>query len=552
MERRKRSVRALFGAVALIAVVLLVSACGGSSDGGSGGSTGNPGKPKEGGDLTFLIQEFPAGWVESTSSFSSYEGNLWRNIADNLVYVSATGKVSPWLLTSWKSEDSAKKFILHIKPGVTFSDGEPLNAQAVIDNINIWAHGDEANGIPQIALFPALNYKGAKEIDPQTVEVDFSKPTLGFIPTLGYAGCIVLAPKTLESSVNEQANLSDDIGTGPFVVKTYKQGVSYTLDKRKDYDWGPPALGHTGPAYLDSITYKVVADPTTREAAVQSGDAQVDYNPNVADIPSLEAQGLSIGTPKYLGFVDGFYLQSDEPPFNELDVRQALQHAIDRKQILETIYPKNFTEVAESFIQSNVPEAQDESALFEYDPSESEQLLDQAGWKVGAGGIREKDGKKLTFNLIPNPYVPSTQQEDELISQELKKIGIEAPLKIIPLANYAQVQEPPIPPILSQSRSFADFSTVGGVLTSLNGGENWFGLGTGDKTMNKLSQEIESASNKSERQKFADEVQEYVIKQGLYIPLLDLVQRIYAYAPNVQGATYSGTAFADFYTAWLS
>jgi peptide/nickel transport system substrate-binding protein len=561
MVRRKRLYRVVFSVVALIALVAIVSACGktsnsggsgSSSSSGGGSASASAGKPKDGGNLTFLIQEFPAGWVSSVSSFSSYEGNLWRDIADNLVYVSATGKVSPWLLSSWQTEDSAKKFILHIKPGITFSDGEPLNAQAVVDNINLWAHGNKAKGIAQIALFPALYYTGAKAINAHTVEVDFSKPTLGFIPTLGYAGCIVLAPKTLAMSPNQQAVLTNDIGTGPFVVKSYKQGVSYTLDKRKDYNWGSPAFGHTGPAYLDSITYKVVADATTREEAVEAGDAQVAYDPNVADIPTLKQKGLSVGTPRYLGFTDGFYIQANQAPFNELQVRQALQHAINRQQVLSTVYPPGFTTVAESFIQSNVPEAQDDSSLFAYDPSESEKLLDAAGWKVGNGGYRYKDGKELTFNLIPNPYVPSTQQEDELISQQLKKVGIDAPLKIIPLANYAVVEKPPIPPVLSQSRSFADFSTVGGVLTSLNDGENWFGVGTTDKTLNKLSDEIESASTASQRNTYADEVQKYVIQQGYYDPILNLVQRVYAYAPNVHGPSYSGTAFVDFYDTWLS
>jgi len=555
MVRRKWRFRVLFSAVALIAVVVLVSACGGSSSGsgsGSGAGSASAGKPKEGGNLTFLIQEFPIGWVSSESSISSYEGNLWGEITDKLVYVSPTGKVSPWVLSSWQTEDSAKKFILHIKPGITFSDGEPMNAQAVIDNLNLWAHGDKAKGEAPVGLFPALYFTGAKALNNDSVEVDFSKPTLGFIPTLGYHGCILLAPKTLALSVNQQANLDKEIGSGPFVVKSYKQGVSYTLVKRKDYNWGPPALGHTGPAYLNSITYKVVADSTTREDAVESGDAQVDYNPNVADIPSLKKQGLQIGTPRYLGFVDGFQIQANEPPFNELQVRQALQHAINRQQILNTIYPPGFTTLAESFIQSNVPEAQNNSALFEYDPSLSEKLLNEAGWKVGAGGVRVKDGKQLTFNLIPNPYVPSTSQEDELISQQLAKIGIKAPLKIIPLSSYASVENPPIPPVLSESRSFVDFSTVGGVLTSLNGGENWFGLGTSDKTLNTLSQEIESASSTSERDHAADEVQKYVIQQGYFIPILNLVQRIYVLASNVHGVTYNGTAYANFYTAWLS
>ena len=562
MVRRTRFRRALLAAIALAAVGMLVSACGktsnspaasgSSSASGSTSASSSAGTPTKGGNLTFLIQEFPSGWVSSVSSFSSYEGNLWRDIADNLVYVSSTGKVSPWLLSSWQSEDSNQKFILHIKPGITFSDGEPLNAAAVVDNINLWAHGDKAKGIAQIALFPALYYTGAKAVNTDTVEVDFSKPTLGFIPTLGYAGCIVLAPKTLAMSPNQQAVLTNDIGTGPFVVKSYKQGVSYTLDKRASYDWASPAFGRNGPAYLNSITYKVVADATTREEAVESGDAQVAYDPNDADLPTLEQKGLTIGTPKYLGFVDGFQIQANEAPFNELGVRQALQHAINRQQVLSTVYPSGFTTVAESFIQSNVPEAQDESSLFAYDPSESEKLLNEAGWKVGAGGYRFKDGKELTFNLIPNPYVPGTQQEDELISQQLKKVGILAPLKIIPLANYLVVEKPPIPPVLSVSRSFADFSTVGGVLTSLNGGEDWFGLGTTDKTLDKLSDEIESASSTAQRNTYADQVQKYVIQQGYFIPLLNLVQRVYEYASNVHGPIYSGTAFVDFYNTYLS
>jgi len=561
MVRRKGLIRVLFSAVALVAIAAVVAACGGSSSSsgsGSGSSSGSSnassttGTPKEGGNLTFLIQEFPTGWVSSESNISSYEGNLWGEITDKLVYVNATGQVSPWVLSSWQTEDGAKKFILHIKPGITFSDGTPMNAAAVIANINIWARGNKAKGVAPVGLFPALNYIGSKALNSQTVEVDFSKPTLGFIPTLGYHGCILLSPKTLNMSGTQQANLYNEIGSGPFTVKTYKQGVSYELVKRKDYNWGPAALGHTGPAYLNSITYKVVADATTREDAVESGDAQVDYNPNVADLQSLESQGLSVGEPKYLGFVDGFYLQANTAPFNQVQVRQAFEHAINRQTIVSTLFPKGFTTPAESFIQSNVPEAINTTQYFNYDPAESEKLLTEAGWKPGAGGYRYKDGKELTFQLIPNPYVPYTQQEDELIAQQLKAVGVYAPLKVIPLANYASVQTPPLPSILQQSRSFVDFSTVGGVLTSLNGGENWFGVGTSDKTLDKLSTEIEGAANESQRKAAADEVQKYVVQEGYYIPLVNLVQRIYLYGKNVHGVSYNGTAYANFYTAWLS
>jgi peptide/nickel transport system substrate-binding protein len=510
------------------------------------------GSPKDGGNLTFLIQEFPAGWVSSESNISSYEGNLWGEITDKLVYVSSTGAVSPWIATSWQTEDNAEKYILHLKPGVTFSDGTPLNAAAVVDNITLWAKGDPSRGIAKVGLFPAIYFEQAKAVNSTTVEVDFSKPTLGFIPTLGYHGSILLSPKTLALSVNQQANLTNEIGSGPFVVKSFQTGVSYTLVRRADYDWGPPALGHTGPAYLDSITYKVVADESTREQAVVAGDAQADFNVTPSDIPSLESQGFTVATPRYLGFVDGFEVDAASGPTASLGVRQAIQHAINRTQILSTVYPKGW-DLAESFIQSNVPEAQNDSNLFDYDPTLSAKLLTQAGWIEGANGYRTKDGQTLDFTLVPNPYVPSTEQEDELIAQQFAKVGIKAQLKIVPLSDYASFAATSAKyPLLSVSRSFIDFSTVGGVLTSVNGGQNWFDLGTSDKTLDNLSQEIESASSTTQRDTVASQVQQYVLNQGYFIPVVQQVQRIYLLAPNVHGVTYNGVAYANFYTAWLS
>ena len=549
MARPNRFHRALLGVAALAALVLLIAACASS---GSSGDSAAAGQPKEGGNLTFLIQEFPTGWVSSESNISSYEGNLWGEITDKLVYVANTGQVSPWIATSWQTQDNAEKYILHLKPGVTFSDGEPLNAAAVVDNITRWAKGDPKRGIAKVGLFPALYFEKAVAVNGTTVEVDFSKPTLGFIPTLGYHGSILLAPKTLALSVNQQANLSNEIGSGPFVVKSYQTGVSYTLVRRGDYNWGPPALGHTGPAYLNSITYKVVADESTREQAVVAGDAQADFNVTPSDIPSLEGQGFTVATPRYLGFVDGFEVDAGAGPTSSLQVRQALQHAINRTQILDTVYPKGW-DAATSFIQGNVPEAANDSALFNYDPSLSQQLLSQAGWLLGSDGYRQKNGQTLSFTLVPNPYVPSTQQEDELIAQQFQKIGIKAQLKIVPLSDYASFAAVSANyPLLSVSRSFIDFSTVGGVLTSLNGGQNWFGVGTGDKTLDTLSQEIESASSTTQRDAVANQVQQYVLTQGYFIPVVQQVQRIYLIAPNVHGVTYNGVAYANFYPAWLS
>jgi peptide/nickel transport system substrate-binding protein len=104
-------------------------------------------------------------------------------------------------------------------------------------------------------------------VDATTVKVFFKKPTLGFIPTLGYHGSILISPKTIAQPATEQADLSKTSGSGPYVVESWKEGDFVKLVKRKDYNWGPAAVGHTGPAYLDSITYKLVSEPSLRGAS---------------------------------------------------------------------------------------------------------------------------------------------------------------------------------------------------------------------------------------------------------------------------------------------
>jgi peptide/nickel transport system substrate-binding protein len=527
--------------------VSALTACGagvqttGSSDAGT---------PVDGGNITFLIQGYDTGWVSSKTSISSYEGNLWGQLTDKLVYVDEKGQLSPWVAESWEELNGAKDFVLHLKAGVTFSDGTPLDAAAVVANLNAWAKGDPERGVSKVGLFPSSNFVSAEASDASTVRVSFSSPALGFIATLAYHGCILLSPKTLALPVDAQADLAQEIGSGPFVLKSWKQGDSYVLEKRKDYNWGPSALGHTGPARLDTITYKVIKDTSVRTSTVASGQAEVAFNVEPQEIESLKAQGFTVGTPKYLGFVDGFQVNTQAFPTNEINVRQAIQHGIDREEIRNTVYTADW-DAATTFIQGNVPEAGDYSSSFKYDPELAGKLLDDAGWKPGPDGYRVKDGKTLEFPLTPNPYVPSTKAEDELIAQQLQRIGIKVNLKVVDVAGYAAIQASR-PPLFQTSRSFVDVGTVAGVLTSQNNGENWFNLGTSDQKLNDLSTAIASASDRSARGKVAGELQQHVLEQGYFIPLNQLVQRLYLISPKVKDVQYNGLAYANFYTAWIA
>jgi peptide/nickel transport system substrate-binding protein len=507
---------------------------------------------KEGGDITFLIDSLGDNWIPNNSAISSFQGHIWGHVADKLLYVDAEGKVSPWIAERWEQNDTATEFTLHLKPGVTFSDGTPLDAAAVVANLDIWYAGRKKEGINPIGLFPKT-YDHAEAVDAATVKVFFKKPTLGFIPTLGYHGSILISPKTLAQPVSEQADLSKTSGSGPYVVESWKEGDHVTLTKRKDYNWGPAAVGHTGPAFLDTITYKLVSEPSLRVASVQSGQADVAYNASPQELASLKAEGFTVATPRYLGFVNGLAINTKLAPYDDVKVRQALQAGINRQEIIDTVYTPDW-KLATSFIQSNVPGATDHSDLLAYNPDKAEKLLEDAGWVKGADGVRVKDGKPLLLTLYSNPYLAASKSVDELIAQQLGKIGWKVAIRsydVVTFQEKVKVGGAAVP-AYEVTRSFIDAGTVAGILTNANNGENWFALDDRDAVINDLRDRIAGAGSVEARTPLLDKLQAYVLEQGYFIPRTQIVQRIYVQSPALKGVVYNGVAYASYYTATKS
>lgn len=547
-RRPRRANRAVTATVGLLSAVLVASGCtaGGAANQAAGG------EPQEGGDLTFLIDSLGNTWIPNNSSISSFQGHIWGHVTDKLVYVDENGEASPWIAESWENNEDVTEFTLHLKEGVTFSDGSPVDAAAVVANLDIWARGDAERGINPIGLFPKT-YESAEATDDLTVTVTFNAPTLGFIPTLGYHGSILISPESLALPAEEQADLANDIGSGPFVVEEWTEGDSVVLTKREDYDWAPEALDHEGPAYLDSITYKVVAEPSLRTSAVQSDQAQVAYNPSPQELEFYGEQGFTVAAPRYLGFVNGYALNTAVAPFDDVRVRQALQIGIDRQEILDTVYTDDWL-AAESFIQSNVPGATDHSDQLEFDQEGAEALLEEAGWVEGADGIRTRGGETLQLTLYPNPYLATSQSVDELVAQQLGRIGFDVDLQAYDVVTYSERIEigSDAVPAYEITRSFIDAGTVAGILTDANAGENWFNVGQSDTTLNDLRTGISTATTIEERDPVLDELQGYVLEQAYFVPLTQIVQRLYLQSPALQGVTYNGIAYANYYTAWLA
>ncbi|MER6937183.1 ABC transporter substrate-binding protein [Nocardioides sp. NPDC127514] len=531
--------KAALAAVAALAAASL-TACGSTSSGASAD-----------GQVTFLLDSLGNSWVPNGASISSFQGNVFSQIYDKLVYVDDEGKISPWIAEKWENNRDYTSFTLHLRKGVTFSNGDPLDAAAVVANLDYWAKGQPDQGIAPISLFPKT-YAGAKAVDETTVQVSFSAPTLGFIPTLGYAASALYAPKAISGTADEQAELSTNFGSGPYVVKSWKADDNVVLEKRDDYDWGPEALGNTGAAKIEQITYKVSPDAAVRTAAVQSGQAQVAYNPTPQQISDLKGQGFSVHTPVYLGFAFGWALNTKTAIFKDVKVRQAVQHGIDRDEIIDTVYTSDW-KPATSFFNDTVPGVSDQSAEFGYDPDSAAKLLAEAGYAKGSDGVLAKDGKRLEFTLYSNPYLPTSKQVDQLIATQLGKLGFKVSVQTYDVITYGEKITVGAPNVAAYevTRSIGDASTAANVFTDADSGENWFGIGESDATINKLRDSIRVATDPVARDADLAELQRHVLEQAYYVPITQIVQRPLLTSPDLKGVETDSTAFAKFAAATI-
>lgn len=543
MPRQHRKLSALAGAVVVSS--LLLTACGQSE------ASETEEQDREGGEITFLIETLSSGWVPNGSAIANYEANVWGQLTDKLVYADANGELHPWIAESWEENEDFTEFTLHLKEGVTFSDGTALDAEAVVANLDYWAHGVPDEGIQRIGLFPTSTYDYAEAVDEHTVVAHFTELTLGFIPTLGYHGSILFSPETIQAPASEQAELSTNYGSGPFVVESWSENSEVVLTRRDDYDWGPEVLDHEGPASLEKITYSVIPEATLRSSAVQSDQADVAFNVPVQELSSLQDAGLEVDAPRYLGFTNGYRVNTQAEPFDDVNVRKAFQHAVDNDQILETVYTEEW-EAAESFFQSNLPEAQDNSELFAYDADLSAELLEDSGWEEGPDGVRVKDGERLELTLYVSPWLHTSGPQTEIIAQNLEDVGWAVDIEQYDISTYAdRVGNNPEVEVQQQTRSIIDAGTTAQVITSIDEGEDWFFVGEDDETLNRLREEIAGAPDRETRAELLNELDRYILDQALYIPFTQLVQRVYTRVPELQNVVYDGVAIPNYWAAYL-
>ncbi|CAN7619696.1 TIGR04028 family ABC transporter substrate-binding protein [Ensifer sp. ENS07] len=512
--------------------------------------------PVKGGTLIYLEQQAHTNLYPPAGGFYP-NGGILNQITDKLTYQNPkTLEIEPWIAESWTVNANATEYTFKIRPGVTFSDGSPLDAAAVAKNYDVFGLGNKALKQPVSEVIN--NYERSEVVDPLTVKFYFKKPSPGFLQGTSVIGSGLVAASTLALPFEELGDATKIIGSGPFVVESETIGKELNLKARDEYNWGPAKLEHQGRAYLDGIKYIITGEDSVRIGALLAGQADFIRQVQAYDEGQVEAQDYQIYAPSTRGVNNSVVFRPDNPLVSDIRVRQALLHATDTKEIVTTLFSANYPQ-ATSIIASSALGYKDISAKLAFDPAKAKALLDEAGWSVAANGLRQKDGKELVLTAYESLPQPQNKETLQLVAQQWGKVGV----KLSVLAGDSGSKtvddlDPLKTPVSPAMVGRADPDVIKSQYYPKNRDVLRQKGGLSDKVQSfvdtKLNGLLDALASEPDRQKrlaIAGEVQDYVVDQAYAIPIFEEPQA-YAGAPYVQGVAFEAVGRPSFYSTWLA
>ena len=352
--------------------------------------------------------------------------------------------------------------------------------------------------------------------------------------------------------------------TGVFATRVVTRGVDVTINagykhsRVKEYfkegralrietvvndstDLGQEQGDWKGLPYLDEITFRIVPNINTRAALLESGEVDMVLAPSLPDAMRLkETKGLKtvegLGTQQY-----GMTINGKSGPLSDKKVRQAIQCAVDKEGLIKTVMLGNASAAKSVYFTPNVSGYFDTGA-YPFDANKSKALLDEAGWKLGADGIREKDGKKLSFGLLTRRgSVAGDFEIAELTQAMLKAVGMDMKIELMEAAAY-------LPRLNRAGEPDYDMTNASNNTGSGDGeaimethyrsdavppryyNYSWYS----NPEVDKLTEQARSVPTLEERNKIYAQVQKIVVEDASWLILFD-VKQISVMKDDVQG-----------------
>ena len=362
----------------------------------------------------------------------SYEATYYMNNFYEPLVKYQDGEYQPCLATDWTNSDDGLTYTFHLREDVKFNDGTPFNAEAVklyFDNMKS-VIGTSSNYGQLDMLTSEITVD-----DEYTVSFHLTRPYYNVLNDLSMVmprGILSASAFNEDGSLNSEYLMNHTPGTGPYMFESVNDtATEYTFVRNPNY-WGEEPD-------VDSFTVKVI--PESKVAAMRAGEVDFIIGSDTLDAASYQelssTEGIT-GVISDFDFVTEFIALNDEvAPLDDINIRKAIQMAIDKESIAQNIYSGLRTE-ADSVMPTDMPYCEVDVTTPSYDMDAAIELMDKSGWTDTDGdGIREKDGKKLSFTIT----YPSTGVYDKVVlffQDSMKKLGIEITTNPIDLMAFMQ------------------------------------------------------------------------------------------------------------------
>ncbi|GAA1860106.1 ABC transporter substrate-binding protein [Pseudonocardia ailaonensis] len=528
--------RSLSRAVAAGTAVVLATLAACSSGGGA--PSGDPAAPTRGGTLVVAKNTLPTCLDPSISVTGNDPG---RQTVDTLVdQDQKTGEIVPWLATKWTESPDGLTYTFTLRDGVTFSNGEPFTAAAVKAGMDDAVGFAKKYGQPSSAGNFLTAYASSSVIDDRTVQITLKKPSASFLQLLSDRTMGIIAPSSLGGSYADRCS-KGVIGTGPFTITENVKNDHITVVRRPGYAWPSPNSTHGDEAYLDAIRFVEIPEASVQTQGLLSKNVDVIVDPAAADIPQLEATGVKINTNNSEGVPSSIFPNLTRAPMTDPAVRDALQIGIDREEILAGAFNK-FTPQVTSALTPGVPGYVDLSSKLKYDPDRAARILDDAGWVMGADGVRAKDGQRL--KVIYEWYFAPVQSAVLLVQAQLKKLGFDIELKRVTLDQIAAEGKGGDWDLRMTGRPRPDADAF----FAHYGAASLFTSFTADNSadLQALLTKQTSETDVAARKATIGQIQNLIVDDGYGFPL-NVTVRYGASAPNVSGVKFIYSGYLSFY-----
>jgi peptide/nickel transport system substrate-binding protein len=430
-----------------------------------------------------------------------------------------TGEYIPYLAESWSVTDDGLTWDFTLKENIKFHDGTPLTAQDYAWTLQRVLDPETMSPVAQVLG----GVTGVEAVDDYTLRIKMDAPSYPFLESLTAFSFQPLSQAYVEQMGEDYAR--QPMGVGPFKFKEWVTGDKVILERNPDFAWGPE-FSRGGPSFIETIELRIIPEYATRMAGLEAGE--IDY---VGELDAKDVDGLSEMEQLYIGEVlhQGLNpfspLNVTRPPFDDVRVRQAFNHAVDRDALIKVIEfghaVPQYGPISPS-VHGYWPGV--EYIGYKYDLDKAKALMAEAGWTDSDGdGILDKDGQPLKLVMMTDPSKANRVKAAEILQDMYGALGAEIEIQLAEIGlRYAAVMSGDYDMTI-ESWGWAEAQLMYIMFHSdMLGAYNFSHLDNPE--LDQLLDATLTTMDHEKRQQWVDEAQRYIVEQAylitLYTPMI--------------------------------